>query len=371
MGAKLLAWFQPQKTPHPWRQERGGRRDPYRVWVSEIMLQQTTIGAVTPKYQNFIEKLPSLRQLAAASDEELRPLVQGLGYYRRFGLLHKAAKQLVAGAGGRRPIPWPTTYEGWRELPGVGDYTAAAVTSFAFGGQTVALDGNGERILQRLLASKEPLSAKGKTLLKAFAAELLGKAPAGPFNEALMELGQKICIRKLPRCQLCPLPRYCQAYQLGEQNAIPVPPPKRAYEEVKLAMVVPMVESRAGLVLRSATAKFLKNQLGFATCIAKPAGLELDGLSASAAAKALKPLLRRKAAVAGVFRHAITHHKIAAEVRVVPIAATAADRLMAAGFQFEELNDLAPRLAASLDLKTLKQLQLHFAHHNSHRKDRS
>lgn len=331
------------------------------------MLQQTTIGAVTPKYQNFIEKLPTLRQLAAASDEDLRPLVQGLGYYRRFGLLHKAAKQLVAGAKASRPIPWPTTYEGWRELPGVGDYTAAAVSSFAFGAHKVALDGNGERILQRLVASKEPLTAKGKTLLKAFATELLGKAPAGPFNEALMELGQKVCIRKLPRCELCPLPSYCQAYQLGEQNAIPVPPPKRAKLEVRLAMVVPLAPGRrAGLMIRSGGAKFLKNQLGFATCIAGPAGLELDGLPASAAATKplLQRLIERKAAVAGTFRHAITHHKIIAEVRVVTITRTHADRLESAGFQFIALKDLAPKLAASLDLKTLKQLRLYLAHHD-------
>lgn len=362
------------------------------------MLQQTTIAAATPKYLNFIEKLPSLTDLAAASEAELRPLVQGLGYYRRFALLHRAAKQLVAGplvaepmvagpmvAGARRSgqaratIPWPTTYAGWRKLPGVGDYTAAAVSSLAFGAQHVALDGNGERILTRLLASREPLTAKAKGLLKGFAADLLGSAPAAAFNEALMELGQKVCIRKRPRCQLCPVTAYCQAYALSAQDDIPTPAPKRAPVAVTLAMVVPKLGSSLGLLTRGSKAKFLKNQLGFATCIANPAGLELDGSKDTLAAKALGELLASPwpRQVIGSFRHAITHHKILAKVHLIELAESQSqsqsqkESLVAAGFEFIERSNIRPRLAASLDLKTLNQLESCLDIPRPHRKERS
>lgn len=373
---KLIAWFLPQKTDHPWRKEVDGRRDPYLVWVSEIMLQQTTIGAVTPKYHNFIEKLPTVERLAAAGEGELRPLVQGLGYYRRFNLLHKAAKQLVASRpAADRPIPWPTTFAGWRELPGVGDYTAAAVSSFAFAAAKVALDGNGERILQRLLASSEPLTTKGKALLKGFADSLLGSGSAKQFNEALMELGQKVCIRKIPRCDRCPVTNYCQAFALGRQNTIPIPPAKAPAIAVSLTMVVPFYggstpsKQQVGLRVRSARARFLKGRLGFATCIEQMAGLKIgdpaglvdgEGAEATELQHALSKLAAAGRGI-GQFSHAITKHKIRATVRLCPVRSMKPYRDV--GFTFVELRKLKPQLEASLDIKTMQQIIDHLTHH--------
>lgn len=374
----LIRWFTPQQTAHPWRQERHGRRDPYRVWVSEIMLQQTTIAAVTPKYIKFIEALPSVDALARASEPTLRPLVQGLGYYRRFNLLHKAAKQLVAERrASRQPTLWPTTYTAWRQLPGVGDYTAAAVSSFAFDEQKVALDGNGERILQRLLASEQPLDTKGKAALKRFADGLLGSASAKIFNEALMELGQKICIRKVPRCSQCPISRYCEAYGTGKHNAIPVAVPRRKPVSVGLTMLVPLLRTPAiakdihvGLRQRSSTAKFLKGTLGFATCIEAVGDLKIGGghlkvdgdeVGKASLDKALAKLSARSArsTAIGSFKHAITHHKLEVQVRLVEVRSAATYE--SAGFRFVPLSQLGTELTASLDSKTAQKIIRHIS----------
>jgi len=212
---RLLAWFRRNARNLPWRRTR----DPYRIWVSEILLQQTRIEAVIPYYNRFIETFPTVAALAAAGQDEVLKAWEGLGYYSRARHLHAAARILVDECGGR----FPKTSEGWRKLPGVGPYTAAAVASIAFGEPAPALDGNVQRVLARLFAvtSRIDKSATRRHLRWLAEALISPKAP-GDFNQAMMDLGASICTPKRPRCRECPVRRYCRAYATGRQEDLPV-----------------------------------------------------------------------------------------------------------------------------------------------------
>lgn len=200
--ADLLAWFAQNARDLPWRRTR----DPYKIWVSEVMLQQTRVAAVVARYTSFIERFPSLVSLALASEEEVLAVWSGLGYYRRARLLHSAAQLLVREHGGSLP----KSSADLRRLPGVGDYTAAAVASIAHGEAAAVVDGNVERVLTRLLGhatAERPLTA---ARLKAAAMRVLDPKASGPFNQAMMELGATICLSRAPLCGRCPVQRYCK-----------------------------------------------------------------------------------------------------------------------------------------------------------------
>ncbi|MGO9084192.1 MAG: A/G-specific adenine glycosylase [Candidatus Sulfotelmatobacter sp.] len=194
--ARLLVWYDEHARQLPWRETR----DPYHVWLSEIMLQQTRVAAVIEHYHEFLSRFPTVKKLAAAREASVLAAWSGLGYYRRARMLHAAAKVIVRELGGK----FPTTADGWRVLPGIGRYTAAAIASIAFGEPIAVVDGNVERVLQR--ASGERLA--GDELWHA-AEQLLDRKRPGDFNQAMMELGATVCTPRAPACLTCPVVELC------------------------------------------------------------------------------------------------------------------------------------------------------------------
>lgn len=234
----LLAWYDRHRRDLPWRQDR----DPYRVWLSEVMLQQTRVETVLPYYERFLERFPTVGDLAEAEEEEVLALWSGLGYYRRARQLHRAAREVA-----RRGGSFPRTLDGLRELPGIGAYTAAAVASIAFGVAEPVLDGNVERVTSRLLATEEnPKSSRGRRALRARAAALLDPERPGDSNQALMELGATLCTPRAPRCLLCPLGSGCEARAEGEPERYPVARRRRETERVRRAVAVVRPEKADG-----------------------------------------------------------------------------------------------------------------------------
>src|SRR5512143_1722234 len=215
-AAELLAWYDKHARVLPWRARPGHRSDPYRVWLSEIMLQQTTVRAVAPYYARFLSQWPTVDTLAAASLEDVLRAWAGLGYYARARNLHACAKALVE----RHQGIFPEDIESLLALPGIGDYTAAAVAAIAFDHPAVPVDGNVERVVSRLFAVEVELPA-AKPEIKRLAAALLPSKRAGDFAQALMDLGATICSPKRPACALCPWSDSCLASERGDQETFP------------------------------------------------------------------------------------------------------------------------------------------------------
>ena len=229
--ADLLAWYDGHRRELPWR----GERDPYRVWVSEIMLQQTQVVTVVPYYQAFLVRFPTLADLAAAPLDAVLKAWQGLGYYARARHLHAAAGRIVADHAGRLP----TTYGVLRRLPGMGDYTAGAIASIAFGEPVPAVDGNVKRVLTRLFAVTDDISLSTTARrLRALAAEVVPPERPGDFNQALMELGALICTPQSPQCRQCPLRDACQGLAQGIHTTLPTRRPRAALPHVDVTAAV-------------------------------------------------------------------------------------------------------------------------------------
>src|ERR1700760_2330825 len=221
--ALLLAWYNRHRRKLPWRPPAGVRADPYRVWLSEIMLQQTTVKAVGPYFEKFVLRWPDVTALGRASLDDVLRMWAGLGYYSRARNLHACAVAVTRDQGG----VFPDTEEGLRALPGIGPYTAAAIAAIAFDRRTMPVDGNIERVVSRLFAVEEALP-QAKPVIQKLAATLLGpsragdeKSRAGDSAQALMDLGASICTPKKPACSLCPLNDDCAARQRGEQETFP------------------------------------------------------------------------------------------------------------------------------------------------------
>ncbi len=217
----LLAWYARHRRALPWRAGSGEAADPYRVWLSEIMLQQTTVKAVTPYYQDFLARWPAVEGLAAASLDDVLKAWAGLGYYARARNLHACAKTVVARHGGH----FPSAEAELRALPGVGAYTAAAIAAIAFGRSTTPVDGNIERVIARLYAVEEELP-KGKPIVRRLAEGLTPRRRAGDFAQALMDLGATICTPKSPACALCPWSTQCMARRRDDAEGFPRKTPK-------------------------------------------------------------------------------------------------------------------------------------------------
>jgi A/G-specific adenine glycosylase len=214
--AALLAWYDRHHRQLPWRSPSGLRPDPYRVWLSEIMLQQTTVVTVAPYFDRFVARWPTVSLLAAASLDEVLHQWQGLGYYARARNLHACAHAVVKEHGGR----FPDTVAALRALPGIGDYTAAAVAAIAFDRREAAVDGNVERVVARLFAVREPMPP-AKPQLRELARELVPAQRAGDFAQAMMDLGATICTPRRPRCVLCPWRDPCAARAGGFAEDLP------------------------------------------------------------------------------------------------------------------------------------------------------
>jgi A/G-specific adenine glycosylase len=281
----LLRWFAAHQRALPWRETR----DPYRIWVSEIMLQQTRVAAVVPYYQRFLERFPDFQVLAAAPEPELLAHWAGLGYYYRARNMQQAARRM------QEQGTFPSTYEKIRSLPGVGDYTAAAVSSIAYDLPHAALDGNVLRVLSRVLDDRTNIaSSVGRRRFAALAQELLDKESPGAFNQAMMELGAIICLPKTPHCLLCPVAKLCRARASGMQNELPVKAARAA--TVQERRIVFWIEKEGKLLLwqRPPTARLMP---GFWEL---PEAIHLPGAT--------------RGEKLGSFRHGITFHSYSFEV---------------------------------------------------------
>jgi A/G-specific adenine glycosylase len=221
--ALLLEWYDRHRRKLPWRPLPGERADPYRVWLSEIMLQQTGVKTVGPYFEKFVARWPDVEALGRASLDDVLRMWAGLGYYSRARNLHACAVAVRRDHGG----VFPGTEEGLRALPGIGPYTAATIAAIAFGRRTMPVDGNIERVVSRLFAVEEPLP-QAKPRIQELAATLLGASRAGDSAQALMDLGSSICTPKKPACVLCPLNGDCLSRGRGDQETFPRKAPKKA-----------------------------------------------------------------------------------------------------------------------------------------------
>lgn len=307
---QLRSWFQGRRRDLPWRvADARGLREPYRTWISEIMLQQTRVEAVVPYFENFMQRFPAVEDLAAASEEQVLKAWAGLGYYRRARFLHAAAKQLVEDFAGE----FPMTASELKELPGIGAYTSAAIASLAFGERVPVVDGNVKRVVSRWaaleLASDAPALHKASEkqgavwMLELPAGDLVA---AGEMNEALMELGATVCLPRNPSCETCPVVDSCEAKALGRVAELPLA--KKAKNWVDLEMVF--------LVHRVGERVFLQQQEGgWSPGLFEPPSKTLEqGVSAETALKSLQSSPSQVAAAHGIVRHTITHHRIRAHV---------------------------------------------------------
>jgi A/G-specific adenine glycosylase len=269
----LTRWYTGQARDLPWRRTS----DPYAIWISEVMLQQTRVAAAIPYYNRFLERFPDIAALAGASETEVLALWSGLGYYSRARKLREAAQEIVE-AGGE----FPREYAAIRELPGIGDYTAAAVSSIAFGLPYAAIDGNVRRVVMRLTNSADA-DVAGE------AAQLLDRKNPGRSNQALMELGAVICLPRAPLCQACPVADHCSALQNGTVDRLP--PPRVNPETIR--------RERTLLVIRRG------EQIMLSPCARLKGFWDLPDVFPGA----------RPGAVIGVFRHTITNSRYICEVR--------------------------------------------------------
>ena len=228
---RLLAWFEKHARDLPWRRSR----DPYRVWVSEVMLQQTQVATVKPYFERFIAAFPTVEALADADEQQVLRLWEGLGYYRRARGLHAAAKVVVAEYRGTLP----REVSSLMQLPGIGRYTAGAIASIAFDKKAPILEANTFRLLTRLIAYRgDPTKAAGQRLLWQVAEEILPNKQVARFNQALMELGSLVCTPQQPQCEACPVESHCAARRLGLEEELPRVTRKLDYMDVREAAVI-------------------------------------------------------------------------------------------------------------------------------------
>ena len=338
---RLVSWYQKNKRSLPWRQRWDQTQDPFVVWVSEIMLQQTVIKAVIPAYERFLGQYPDFRSLAAAEEEDVRLASRGLGYYRRFRMLHQAAQYLVDNP----HLEWPTTFTGWKALPGIGDYTAAAISSICFSQAVPVVDGNVERVFCRLLDIRlEPNLPKLKKLFFAFGKDLISKKHPGDYNQGIMELGQTVCTKQKPSCDICPVSKDCLSFSRNSQSLAPRPKQKMNFEDVHLKMFILRSQSKIGLVKRSQSSKFLKETWGFPTAIQSPSELNWDG------ALPLKIPAESNSESIGSVKHSITKHKISAQI-------FALKSRVKRDIKWLDIEDVDQNLVSNLDRKAWRLFQ--------------
>lgn len=307
---RLLAWYDRHRRKLPWRAHPGQTADPYRVWLSEIMLQQTTVATVGPYYVAFLKRWPTVEALAAAPVEEVMSAWAGLGYYSRARNLHACARHVAEKLGGK----FPDGEDALRELPGIGPYTAAAIAAIAYGKRAAPVDGNIERVLARLYAVREPLPG-AKATLRALASALAPRERAGDFAQAMMDLGATICTPKSPDCQSCPWTGDCEGRALGLAAVLP-------YRDAKAER--PLKRGAAFVVLSTDEAVLLRRRppKGLLGGMHEPpmSAWETD-FPANSKGAPLKAAFRK---LPGLVRHGFTHFELELEVyRADNVAAAA------------------------------------------------
>ncbi|WP_112663254.1 A/G-specific adenine glycosylase [Microvirga flavescens] len=294
-ASDLLDWYDRHRRDLPWRAKPGETADPYRVWLSEIMLQQTTVVAVKPFYLKFLERFPTVQALAQAQEEAVMQAWAGLGYYSRARNLHACAKVVVARYGGR----FPATESELLNLPGIGAYTAAAVAAIAFDEPAAAVDGNVERVLSRIHMLDESLP-KAKPAIKALTEELVPASRPGDFAQALMDLGATICTPKRPACALCPWMAPCQAREQGLQETYPRKE-KKVEGQLRRGAAFVVLRADDTILLRTRPPK------GLLGSMAEPPTSEWDPTYEPSRAVLDAPIEARWQRLPGSVRHVFTH----------------------------------------------------------------
>ncbi len=331
---RLLHWYGQAGRSFPWRETR----DPYRIWLSEIMLQQTGVIAVQPYYRRFLERFPTVVDLAGAPEEEVTDLWAGLGYYNRARNLHAAAKQVVAAHGGKLPADLTALMA----LPGIGRSTAGAILSIAFDRPAPILDGNVRRVLCRLFALQaDPRSTASEKKLWAWSEALTSVERPHDYTQAIMDLGAVICIPRTPRCDECPVEPFCEARRLGLEQELPQKRPKKSVPtRHQVALVIAWDDNV--FVRRRPTDGMLAGLWEFPTL-----EVSKDGAQASAVQALCESLcLGGKPALLGQVRHAYSHFKLELALYRVSLKAP---------FDANETARWCPR-------GELKNLSLHGAH---------
>lgn len=325
---KLLRWYDKNRRVLPWRALPGKKPDPYQVWLSEMMLQQTTVTAVGPYFRKFLARWPTVQALAKAKQDDVMRLWAGLGYYRRARFLHEAARVVCRDYKGSFPV----TEKELRSLPGCGPYTAAAIAAIAFDRRANVVDGNVERVMARLFAVKTPLP-KARQKLRALAEKLLPSERYGDYAQALMDLGAMICTPRNPKCGLCPLAGACVANAKGIAEGLPRRRPSKT-KPVRRAIAFYLTNGRGAVLLRKRPAKGLLAGMMEVPSSEWRAGPmpELSGVRLEAPAKVRWRLLP------GTIRHAFSHFDLELKVAVATSLGSCAGKwVMPSGLDREAL----------------------------------
>jgi A/G-specific adenine glycosylase len=347
LARKLIKWFDANARDLPWRR----RRTPYRVWLSEMMLQQTQVDTAIPYFRRFTTRFPSLKALADAPLDEVLKLWEGLGYYARARNLHRAAQIVRRESGGR----FPRSLDGLMRLPGVGRYSAGAIASLIFGIDAPILDGNVARVLCRVFGIKrDPREAKTRAELWSLAESLLPKGHAGRFNEALMELGATVCTPRSPKCEACPIASMCEANERGIQDRLPI---RRARKATPHYDVTAAVIRRKGRVLIAQ--RPLDGMLGGLWEF--PGGKrETDETLEECLRREIKEELRLEIEVGGQLtrvKHAYTHFRITLHAFECKLVSGKTRAIGVADFKWVRLSELDRYAFAKTDRKIIQALR--------------
>lgn len=333
-ASELLAWYDRHRRRLPWRAEPGARADPYAVWLSEIMLQQTTVAAVQKYFTGFVIRWPTLADLADAPVEEVMKEWAGLGYYARARNLHACAKAVAQEHAGR----FPRSAKALLALPGIGPYTAAAIAAIAFDQRAVVVDANVERVVARLAAIDTPLP-EGKPAIRAFADKLTPDLRPGDFAQAMMDLGATICTPQRPGCALCPLRACCRGFARGEQERFPVKP-SRPERPLRTANIFVLRASDTVLVRTRAPRGLLGGMTEFPSSEWRKAG-------ASQASASDFPVAAHWQRLPGRVEHIFTHFAL----HLTVYAAEAPGAVAPVGMRFIEIPRLEREGLPSVMLK--------------------
>lgn len=364
----LIAWFLREQRELPWRRTR----DPYAVLVSELMLQQTRVDVVIPYFERFMRRFPDVRSLAAAPESAVLAAWSGLGYYRRARFLQAAARAIENEHGGR----FPRDFDAILALPGVGRYTAGAIASIAFGTSVPLVDGNVARVFARWFALEgDQRSGAQQKRLWALAATVLDAAHPGDFNQSLMELGACICTPRAPRCDRCPVARWCEAKRAGEPERYPAARQRKATIDVRLAVLAAFDAKTRIAVIRRRAGTRMERMLDLPALELNAKDDASDELTRFARAR--WNLALANTALAGRARHTITHHRIAIEVWTARVGTARRDESSAvastrdpaplgiaavaddAGIAFRAPDSLTNEAIANLARKALKIAGIH------------
>lgn len=338
----LLEWYDRNRRRLPWRAEPGVLADPYRVWLSEVMLQQTTVQTVAAYFIDFISRWPTVADLAAAPLDDVLARWAGLGYYARARNLHKCAQAVVSRHGG----VFPSDPEALRALPGIGDYTAAAVASIAFDVSAAVMDGNVERVIARLFAVEEPLP-KSKPALKALTEMLTPLKRPGDYAQAMMDLGATICTPKRPACGLCPVRGHCAAWVAGTMERYPLKAPKADKPTRRGVCYVLMRKDGAVLLRKRPETGLLGSMLEF------PGTAWTEGAPTVEAIAAAAPIKADWQDLSSGIRHTFTHFHLELGIRVARVGL--GDPKLGRWVAYEKLGEVElPTLFAKVAKRVLK-----------------